>query len=482
VSVPGLACVGYDPLEAAVRNAFANAEKGVWLDPSDFSTLYQDSAGTTPVTAVGQSVGLILDKSQNFKFGPELVTNGDFSNGTTGWGAYYQFSVSANELTATSSAVSNHLFYQNINIVTGVTYKLIFTVTSNYASHVGIVLDTASVTLSPPATGTYTTYIVGTSTGSKTLVFDCAGANGTMKFKNISCKQIYGNHATQATAAYRPILGREPLGGRRNLLLATDSLSTQTYTTAAVAHTLTFTGTGTVALTGTATHDLVGTGASDRVSYTFTPSAGILTLTVSGTVTLSQLELGSTATAYQKVVDQYDVTEVGKRDLYYLQFDGSNDYLVTPSIDFTGTDKMGIWLGFRAYNRGGPGGIIAMQTTDGIVFYYPNGEYYVRMLEGSAWSSTGKFVDGSLNTNYVGLDKSGTNKIVFNLNNVNIDNVTTGSYHASFCNYPLMIGSREENTLPYKGRIYSLIVLGALSTAGQIQAIEAYTNKMTGAY
>lgn len=34
-----------------------------WYDPSDLSTLFQDSAGTTPVTAVGQQVGRMLDKS-----------------------------------------------------------------------------------------------------------------------------------------------------------------------------------------------------------------------------------------------------------------------------------------------------------------------------------------------------------------------------------------------------------------------------------
>jgi hypothetical protein len=42
---------------------FSAGEQGGWWDPSDFSTMYQDSAGTTPVTAVGQPVGRILDKS-----------------------------------------------------------------------------------------------------------------------------------------------------------------------------------------------------------------------------------------------------------------------------------------------------------------------------------------------------------------------------------------------------------------------------------
>jgi len=42
---------------------FAAGEQGYWLDPSDFSTMFQNAAGTTPVTAVGQSVRRILDKS-----------------------------------------------------------------------------------------------------------------------------------------------------------------------------------------------------------------------------------------------------------------------------------------------------------------------------------------------------------------------------------------------------------------------------------
>lgn len=49
---------GFSPL-----GLFRSSEPGVWLDPSDLSTLFQDDAGTTPVTAAGQSVGLVLDRS-----------------------------------------------------------------------------------------------------------------------------------------------------------------------------------------------------------------------------------------------------------------------------------------------------------------------------------------------------------------------------------------------------------------------------------
>jgi hypothetical protein len=42
---------------------FAASEPGLWCDFGDLSTLFQDTAGTTPVTAAGQSVARINDKS-----------------------------------------------------------------------------------------------------------------------------------------------------------------------------------------------------------------------------------------------------------------------------------------------------------------------------------------------------------------------------------------------------------------------------------
>lgn len=98
------------------------------------------------------------------------------------------------------------------------------------------------------------------------------------------------------TLAYRGLLVE---GQRTNLLLNSATLSTQSVTTSATAYTLSFWGTGTITLSGTSTAGpLVGTGASDRVTLSFTPTAGTLTLTVSGTVSNAQLEAGSFATSY----------------------------------------------------------------------------------------------------------------------------------------------------------------------------------------
>jgi hypothetical protein len=127
---------------------------------------------------------------------------------------------------------------------------------------------------------------------------------------------------------------------RTNLLLNSDTLSTQSVTVTAAAHTLHFTGTGTITLSGASTAGpLVGTGAgeSNRVTLTFTPTDGTLTLTVSGTVSNAQLEAAPTPsssipTAGSAVTRAADVLTVPAVNLPYnstalsIQMDGRVTY------------------------------------------------------------------------------------------------------------------------------------------------------------
>ena len=53
---------------------FAGSTEGAWYEPSDIDTLFQDSAGTTPVTASGQPVGLMLDKSGNGNHATQTIS------------------------------------------------------------------------------------------------------------------------------------------------------------------------------------------------------------------------------------------------------------------------------------------------------------------------------------------------------------------------------------------------------------------------
>lgn len=94
-------------------------------------------------------------------------------------------------------------------------------------------------------------------------------------------------------------LGLDVWDTRTNLFLNSSAPATQNITVTAAAHTLSFKGTGTITLSGASTAGpLVGTSATDRVVLTLTPSAGSLTLTLSGTITEPQLELGSNASPF----------------------------------------------------------------------------------------------------------------------------------------------------------------------------------------
>jgi len=57
----------------AIQLFLAN-EQGAWYDPSDLSTLFQDAVGTIPVTADGDPVGLMLDKSGNGNHSSQSVS------------------------------------------------------------------------------------------------------------------------------------------------------------------------------------------------------------------------------------------------------------------------------------------------------------------------------------------------------------------------------------------------------------------------
>ena len=204
---------------------FRNSEQGVWYDPSDFSTLFQDSAGTTPVTAVEQPVGLILDKSKGLVLGAELVTNGGFDSNTTGWNprAGCTLSVVAGwlRLTYTGSGAARANF-TTLTTVVGKTYKIIFNVrnTTSTGTAGGFVYSDAFVTQiatsgSKRADDSYSFVFTATSTTSNIEVGNSAsdgGAGAYLEFDNISVRELPGNHATQATSASRPVLKQDANG------------------------------------------------------------------------------------------------------------------------------------------------------------------------------------------------------------------------------------------------------------------------------
>lgn len=206
-------------------------------------------------------------------------------------------------------------------------------------------------------------------------------ASGTLQTAAINQPRFTYNPATL-----------QPLGllveeARTNLLLNSETLSTQNVTTSATTYTLSFYGTGTVTLSGTSASVTVGTALNQLTYVVFLASAGTLTVTVSGTVKYANLEAGSGPTSW---IPTTGTTVTRAQDGCYTTdmswFNINEGMFIVKS--FIGG---GAHLGFGNNNEINRGQIIGTTSENG-VFAVDNANNF-----GSAISSTG-FVYGTAKT------------------------------------------------------------------------------------
>ena len=462
---------------------FANNEPGVWYDPSDLSTLFQDSAGATPVTAVERPVGLMLDKSKGLVLGPEIITNGDFSNGSAGWTLGASFSVSGGALTV--NAASADSAYQTPTDVSGNVFVVEF-----------VIVSISSGSLAPSVRGRNGNFVNSPGlvrqtirAGSLNAFIGVQCAAGTVAtIDNISVRELPGFHATQTTATSRPVLS-----ARVNRLTATAALTTQTVTTRATTQTLRFEGTGTITLSGTAT------GTFSAGTHSVVTTAGSLTLTVSGAVTnadLRESNVGVNLPAYQAVVNSTTYTTAGFP--HYLRFDGVDDFLLTPTITpnankaqvFAGVRKLSDAVAFMGIVEYGDvvaanGSLsVSAPTATGAATY----EVALRGTQTTA-SNLSPFAAPITSVLSAAFDigqSTRETEILSRVNALTPTLVGTGSANAgggNFLAYPLYIGRRGGTSFPFNGHLYSLIVrFGSNLPAATIENTENYINTKTRAF
>jgi lysophospholipase L1-like esterase len=101
-------------LDAVIKALFASGEQGAWYDPSDLSTMFQDTAGTTPVTASGQDVRRINDKSGN---GNDIIFSAGVPLDQNPLGIYY---LQGNGSVGTTASAFDLSSYDKVSIVSGI--------------------------------------------------------------------------------------------------------------------------------------------------------------------------------------------------------------------------------------------------------------------------------------------------------------------------------------------------------------------------
>lgn len=203
---------------------FLGGEAGVWYDPSDFSTMFQDTAGTTPVTAVEQPVGLMLDKSRGLVLGSELSSNvGGPYTATTGWtGNNLTPALTSGEIELTGTASGIIGGYFDINVTANVPVRIVIPVRSVsqsfsvnvYNGAFSSQITNASVTVPAGTSRTVTFTVTPTLSFIRVYVFHNSGVvtSRSAFVSSLSVKQLPGNHATQPTATSRPVLRQDGNG------------------------------------------------------------------------------------------------------------------------------------------------------------------------------------------------------------------------------------------------------------------------------
>lgn len=176
---------------------------------------------------------------------------------------------------------------------------------------------------------------------------------------------------------------------------------------------------------------------------------------------------------------------------YYLLFDGIDDALQTASINFTGSDAVTIWAGIRqltdafyiitelSSDRNLNLSTFTM-TTRPLSIPFSYGFYSKGTLESSL--ATGSIYYPDITNNVTGIGDISSDTNIIRVNGAQVASTTADQGTGNYGNYPLYIGSRGGTTFPFNGRLYSLIVRGAQSTAAQITNTENYVNSKTGAY
>jgi hypothetical protein len=300
------------------------------------------------------------------------------------------------------------------------------------------------------------------------------------------------NPFSQANSGNRAAWFREPKTGRRNLLDATATLSTQSVTVAAVQKTLSFRGTGTVTLSGASTAGpLVGTGANDIVSLTFTPSAGSLTLTVSGTVNDAQLNTGATRGAYQNVVSAFDITESGQRDCFGVRADGIDDgYQTAGNVDFSGTDKVTVFAAVRKLSDASVGIITELGPST-----FENSGAFVLSNFNDTGTASDFFIFWSKGTDnglafssgfaspvtavLTGIGDISGSIAALRVNGTQVAQITNSQGSGNYRNDILYLLRRAGTSLPFNGNLYALIVAGGSYPLSTIQRVERILSRIT---
>ena len=401
---------------------FALGAQGAWYDPSDLSTLFQDNAGTVPVTAVEQPVGLMLDKSGREN---NIVSTADARRPV---------------LRAKYNLLERTEEFDNEYWT-----KTTATVTPNAVLAPNGTMTADQVDLGAASTSSITRSVTGNGYEDTRIIKIWIRASSTLQIR-------FGE----------------------------DQSGIQTITVTDVWQQFTFSASRNYA-----------------ENYLFTirnsSGGGAKTIYLWGAQALTPSDEIITGGVYQRVGASTDY-DTGPAWLPYLDFDGVDDCLTKASGIFNNTnDKITIFVGLwtRAIAPSGLGVVVessSSTTSNPGTFHIqvPPGSFSATFRFFSRGSSLPDSLTGTLGVTYpervftcTGSNANPTLRTI-RRNGIKVVESSSNPGSGNFTAQPLFVGARNDSSGRYRGRLYSLVILGREASIDEITATEQWIAGKTG--
>ena len=239
------------------------------------------------------------------------------------------------------------------------------------------------------------------------------------------------------------------------------------------------------------TRTLTNASTAQLISYPYLQVTVGVAVDVTFKIKGWQFERAAARTAYQFNYANTNIAQPPFAQVGALLFDGVDDFMQTPSIDFSATDKMTVFAGVRKLSDAA----IRIVTELTANLNVNNGAFYVTAPQNAGTGNTGFSSKGTVEAVasfssflspatavLTGIGDISGDISTQRRNGVQVAQATTDQGTGNYANAPIYIGRRGGASLPFNGYLHSLIVRGAATSATDITATETWVNSKTGAY
>lgn len=175
--------------------------------------------------------------------------------------------------------------------------------------------------------------------------------------------------------------------------------------------------------------------------------------------------------------------------VYYLECDGVDDGLETPTIDFSNTDALSVFAGLRKLTAVGTTSPFMelsanVDSNRGFAIFAPSSgtQYMFKAIGGVTASTTSAGFAAPHTAVLTGLDKIGTDTCVLRVNGAQVGTAATDQGAGNFGNYPLYYFRRGGVGITFNGWDFGSFIVDRLASDTEMAAAETYLNRFVGAY